>query len=182
MHSDEEGRVYDELLVTLVRAGNKRAADRLAARWYPRLLRTARRLLGDQGEAQDAVQDAWTGICRGWMGLSDPAKFPVWAFSILHRKCADRLRHTIRDRTHLCDVENVAVATPAQADDRSALEQAFGRLSADHREVAVLFFAEGLTLHEISVVTAVPVGTVKSRLFTARHQLRALLKGDDDVQ
>ena len=38
-------RIYDELLVTMVRSGDARAAGRLAARWQPRLMRAARRIL-----------------------------------------------------------------------------------------------------------------------------------------
>lgn len=50
-------RIFDELLVTQVWSGNRSAAERLAARWQPRLLRTARRLLGDDEIARGAVQD-----------------------------------------------------------------------------------------------------------------------------
>ena len=45
--SPDAGRLYDELLVTLVQTGDRRAGERLAIRWQPRLARTARRLLGD---------------------------------------------------------------------------------------------------------------------------------------
>ncbi|MGB3625085.1 MAG: sigma-70 family RNA polymerase sigma factor, partial [Henriciella sp.] len=89
--SDDTGRIYDELLVTLARTGDRAAGERLAARWQPRLMRTAGRLLRDEDQAREAVQEAWSGICRGWMGLNDPRKFPAWAFGILHRKCADRI-------------------------------------------------------------------------------------------
>ena len=53
--ADETGRVFDELLVTLARAGDRRAGERLAARWPPRLLRTARRLLRDKGFPEAAL-------------------------------------------------------------------------------------------------------------------------------
>ena len=70
----ETDRVYDELLITLARSGDRRAGERLAARWQPRLLHTARRLLRDDEQARDAVQEAWAGICRGWLTLNDPAQ------------------------------------------------------------------------------------------------------------
>src|SRR5690606_29022104 len=84
--------------VTLVRSGDGRAAERLAARWQPRLLRAARRMLGEPEEAREAVQEAWGGICRGWLRLSDPAMFPAWAYGILARKCADRIRRMSGER------------------------------------------------------------------------------------
>jgi RNA polymerase sigma factor (sigma-70 family) len=88
----ETDRVYEELLLVLVRSGDRDAAERLAARWQPRLIRTARRLLQDEEQAREAVQEAWAGIARGWGRMADPARFPAWAFSILHRRCADRIR------------------------------------------------------------------------------------------
>ena len=83
MAQNETERVFDELLVTLVQSGDRRAGERLAARWQPRLIRTARRLLRDDEAARDAVQEAWIGIFRGAAALADPARFPAWAFGIL---------------------------------------------------------------------------------------------------
>ena len=62
MTANQTQRVFDEYLVTLARSGDRRAANRLAARWYPRLMRTAMRLLADRNEAEEAVQEAWAGI------------------------------------------------------------------------------------------------------------------------
>jgi DNA-directed RNA polymerase specialized sigma24 family protein len=58
-------RVYDELLVRLATGGDRAALARLAVRWQPRLVRTARRLLRDDDQARDAVQDTWLAVCRG---------------------------------------------------------------------------------------------------------------------
>ena len=177
MSQGNTDRVYDELLVTLVRAGNAGAGERLAARWQPRLLRTARRLLNDPEQAKDAVQEAWVGICRGWMSLDDPAKFPAWAFSILHRKCADRIRVVQKQRAHETD----AVAdAPIRSGVESAISvsQAFSQLNPEMRAAAVLYFGEGLTLAEIATATGVPVGTAKSRIFHARQKLKAILDGE----
>ncbi|MBD0426605.1 RNA polymerase sigma factor [Aquisalinus flavus] len=179
MTQTQTDRVYDELLVTLIKAGEAGAAERLAARWQPRLIRVARRLLRDDDQAREAVQEAWTGICRGWHGLSDPAKFPAWAFGILHRKCADRIRHEQRSRArHDSGADPLALPVMAGAEDHAAITQALGMLSPDHRTAAILYFGEGLTLAEIAIATGVPTGTAKSRIFHARQRLKTLLKGD----
>jgi RNA polymerase sigma-70 factor (ECF subfamily) len=171
--------VIDQLLLMEARAGNRQAADRLAARWLPRLARTARRLLRDEELAQEAVQEAWIGICRGWVRLNDPAKFPAWAFGILHRKTADMLRRRVRERQHFTSDENLPESSiNANAEDRTAIDQAFATLSDEHRFIAILFFGEGLTLDEIARAADVPVGTAKSRLFHARQQLKATLTGE----
>ncbi len=177
--ADQSSRVFDELLVTLARGGDVRAAERLAARWRPRLLRTARRLIGDADKAEDAVQEAWAAISAGWPALSDPAKFPAWAFGILRRKCIDAIRRASRDRHRLTPLNGHEIGAPAsRAETLTALDQAFAALTPDHRVAAILFFGEGLALSEIAAATGAPLGTVKSRLFHARRHLKAVLQGE----
>ncbi|MHA7859268.1 MAG: RNA polymerase sigma factor [Henriciella sp.] len=179
MAGQETERVYDELLVTLARSGDRAAANRLAARWYPRLMRTALRLIQDRSDAEEAVQEAWAGICRGWPRLSDPAMFPGWAFGILRRKCVDRIRKSQTERNRTAPIEAAPEPSqPARGELRVEIDQALAGLSDDHRLAAILYFGEGLSLNEIAAVTDVPVGTAKSRIFNARQHLKSRLKGE----
>lgn len=179
MAGQDTERVYDELLVTLARSGDQKAANRLAARWYPRLMRTALRLVQDRSEAEDAVQEAWAGICRGWPRLSDPAMFPGWAFGILRRKCVDRIRKVQSDRNRTAPLDSAPEPSqPARGELQVEIDQALASLSDDHRLAAILYFGEGLSLNEIAAVTGVPVGTAKSRIFNARQHLKSRLKGE----
>ena len=179
MAGQKAERVYDELLVTLARSGDRKAANRLAARWYPRLMRTALRLVQDRSDAEEAVQEAWAGICRGWPRLSDPAMFPGWAFGILRRKCVDRIRKAQIQRNRTVPLEAAPEPSqPARGELQVEIDQALATLSDDHRLAAVLYFGEGLSLHEISAVTGVPLGTAKSRIFNARQHLKSCLKGE----
>lgn len=174
-------RRYDALLVGLVKMGNRRAAERLAARWYPRLLQTARRLLRDQDQAHEAVQESWLGICRGLRSLREPEHFPAWAYGILHRKCADRIRLAQKYRR----ADATDGIPPPPADDRDidqqlVLDAAISSLPDPLRAVVLLYFVEGLTLLEIAYALKIPVGTVKSRLFTARASIKSIIQGDDE--
>lgn len=169
---------FDELLVTLVLGGDRAAGDRLAARWYPRLLRTARRLTGDGDAARQAAQESWLAIWRGLPTLREPARFAPWAFGIVRRKCADGLRQTVAARSRSSEVEVDTIEAASTPDDALAIRQAFASLSPDHRLAAHLHFVERLTLAEIAEVQAIPLGTAKSRLFHARRQLKQAL-GDD---
>ena len=179
MAGQDTERVYDELLVTLARSGDQKAANRLAARWYPRLMRTALRLVRDRNEAEEAVQEAWAGICRGWPRLSDPAMFPGWAFGILRRKCVDRIRKVQSDRNRSAPLEAAPEPSqPPRGELQVEIDQALAGLSEDHRLAAILYFGEGLSLNEIAAVTGVPVGTAKSRIFNARQHLKSRLKGE----
>lgn len=175
MATSDTGRVYDELLVILVQANDGRAAVRLAARWQPRLLRTARRLLRDEDAARDAVQEAWLGILRGVVSLRDPAAFPAWAFGILHRRCVDCIRRSGRERGAPLPEPRAATG----CEDRIAIDQAMAALSPEQRAAAQLHFGEGLTLAEVATATGVPLGTAKSRIFHARRRLAAALSGDE---
>lgn len=167
------GAVMDEYLIALAWSGDRHAVGRLAARWHPRLLRTARRLLGDKELAQAAVQESWVAILRGLGRLRDPARFPAWAFGILRRKCADRIRVRQRERDRTAVLDDNQAVTAAAADDQVAILQAFSRLPADQRLAAHLFYREGLSVAEIADVSGAPKGTVKSRLFHARRKLKA---------
>ncbi|MBX7501980.1 sigma-70 family RNA polymerase sigma factor [Qipengyuania sp. YG27] len=171
-------RIYDELLVTLVQSGDRRAGERLAARWQPRLARTARRLLAEDEAALAAVQEAWLSILRGIGSLRDPARFAPWAFGILRRRCADRIRRAQAERARSGESAHEP-ALPASAEEAVAIRQAFAALPPDQRLAAQLFFVEGLTLAEIAEVQEVPLGTAKTRLFHARRKLKAVLTGDD---
>lgn len=176
----DSGRVYDELLVLHVQNGDRRALERLASRWQPRLLRSARRFTGDDELAREAVQECWLGIVGGLHRLSDPAKFPGWAFTILRRRCADRIRtHSAqRPRSDALDETNEPTAGP-RGEDRAAIRQAFARLPEEQRVAATLFFVEQLKLDEIAVATEAPLGTVKSRIFAARKSLKQALDGHE---
>ena len=176
--SPDTGRLFDELLVTYAQSGDRRAADRLAVRWYPRLLRTAARLLQDGEMARTAVQEAWISILRGISGLRDPSRFAPWAFGILRRRCADQIKRAQkrREREGTVETEIGVTSDTAEALD---IRRAFDALPHDQRLAAQLFFVEGLTLAEIAEVQSVPIGTAKTRLFHARRKLKAALSGDD---
>lgn len=172
----DSGRVFDELLVLHAQGGDRRAMERLAMRWQPRLLRSARRFTGDDELAREAVQECWLGIARGIGRLRDPAKFPGWAFMILRRRCAERVnaRAAHRPRSEALDDANEPSAQ-ARGEDSMAIAQAFARLPEEQRVAATLFFVEQLKLDEIAEATGAPLGTVKSRIFAARKSLKEAL-------
>ncbi len=173
------GRIYDELLVLHVQAGDARALERLAARWQPRLLRSARRFTGHDELAREAVQESWLGIVGGVGRLRDPAAFPGWAFAILRRRCAERVRAQATSRASWALFDEASEpSASARGEDSAAIAQAFARLPEEQRVTATLFFIEQLKLDEIAMATGAPLGTVKSRIFAARKSLKLALEGD----
>ena len=169
------GQAFDELLITLIWSGDRRAKDRLVKRWQPRLLRAARRLMQDDDQAQTAVQECWISIFSSLHRLKYSARFAPWAFGILHRRCADLIRKSQRRRQLAERLSGGEQSPAAGQEDALAINQAFAKLPSDQRLAAHLHFVEGLTLVEIAEALSMPIGTAKSRLFRARHKLKAAL-------
>jgi RNA polymerase sigma factor (sigma-70 family) len=173
-------RVYDELLVLHAQAGDPRAFERLAARWQPRLLRSARRFTGHDEVAHEAVQESWIGIVSRIGQLREPARFPGWAFAILRRRCAERVRAQAESRARWSPLADAREPSSSpRGEDRMMIVQAFARLPEAQRVAATLFFVEQLKIDEIAAATGAPVGTVKSRIFAARNSLKMALEGRD---
>ena len=173
--------VLDEWLVASAKTGSELAFGQLVTRMTPRLLRHASHLLGDIDQAQDAVQDAWLGAARGLRGVEDPARFPAWMFALVSRRCADRVRRSVRDRRLAVQVADLR-GPPAEvngADQRLDLRHAVAGLPVEQRLVVSLHYGEGFGIDEIAAAHGLPPGTVKSRLFAARQTLKRFLEGDD---
>jgi RNA polymerase sigma-70 factor (ECF subfamily) len=177
----DPGTVLDEWLVASAKTGSEAAFAQLVTRWTPRLLRHASQLLGNTDQAQDAVQDAWAGAARGLRRLEDPARFPAWMFALVSRRCADRVRRSVRDRRLAVQVADLG-GPPAElngSDQRLDLRLAVAGLPVEQRLVVSLHYVEGFGIDEIAAAHGLPPGTVKSRLFTARQTLKRFLQGDD---
>ena len=178
-------RIYDEYLVACAAGGDRPALTRLVARWQPRLLRHAWRLLGDVEPARDAVQEGWIEIMRGLGRLDDVAAFPAWAYRIVSRRCQRRYRveplDCIDDQPEAAAPGHDVMPAGESAAELAIVLAAMARLPNAQRAALALFHGEDLSVAEIAVALDVPPGTVKTRLMHARRKLRALL-GDDDGQ
>ena len=170
----------DELVVVRCQLGERDAFDALITRWHPALSRYAMRLTGNAAIAGDVVQDVWLRVVRGLPRLRDAGKFRAWLFGIARRVLMDRLR--LRYSTPAFeDVDLMEIADDSaddgRAEDLVLLQAELDRLPMIERHVLVLFYLNELSLSEIAEIAAIPVGTVKSRLFRARHMLRTQLVG-----
>jgi len=180
----DASRVLDEFLVASVRAGDKAAFTQLAERWQPKLLAHAYRLMGDSEQARDVVQDGWVDIVRGVTKLKEPRLFPAWAYRIISRRAADKIKKLQRQRkiseaykAEPRSLSHSSGAIEARA-DASPLRRALADLPPKQRAAIALFYLEEFSVTEISIALSVPAGTVKTRLMTARANMRAHLEGD----
>jgi RNA polymerase sigma-70 factor (ECF subfamily) len=143
----------------------------------PRLRRYARALLGDDGEADDLIQDTLERALarlQQWRDGDNPRK---WLFSILHNLHVDGLRRKSRRPPHV-GLESLGVDQSAPAADGTSgrdLDRALHLLSVEQRQVVLLVGLEGLSYAETAEVLDIPVGTVMSRLARGRDRLRNLM-------
>jgi RNA polymerase sigma-70 factor (ECF subfamily) len=176
---DTDPRI-DALLAVRCQLGEREAFDALIRRWAEPLRRYVARVAGDAQAAEELVQEIWLRVVQGIGRLQDPLKFRPWLFGIAHRRLMDELRG--RYAPQAAEVELDALAAEAPDADRELvareLERGLARLPAGERDVLSLFYLEELSLADVAQVLAVPVGTVKSRLFRARQLLRHQLTGE----
>lgn len=177
----------DEALVALIASGQADAVGLLYQRYGRPAYSLARRICGDGGIAEDAVQEAFLALWRD-PGRFDPSRggFGSWLLTLVHHKAVDAVRKesSIRRRTvSVGDGEGWNVP-PGPGADQPALSsvvarevrEALARLPADQRQALALAYYGGYTQREVAAITGVPIGTVKSRMFTGVQRLRRLLQ------
>lgn len=140
--------------------------------------RTARLLLRNEHDAQDATQDALVAAWRARGSLRNPERVAAWFSRTLLNVCRERLRRHARRRTVPLDGDHIHSRLDAfgAVGERDAIERAFVALNADQRIVVVLRYYQDLTIEDIARLIEVPPGTVKSRLHHSLAKLRSMLE------
>ncbi len=164
-------QIIDEILVLDCQAGRAQAMEILVSRWHRRLWQHAYRLVGDTDAAWDITQQSWLTIIKGLRKLREPAHFKAWAYRITTSKAVDWIRKD-RRRNHVTTeaAQDRQRRPAADGDVKELLE----KLDVKKKAVLSLYYFEQLTVTEISIVLKVPKGTVRSRLHSAREELRHL--------
>jgi RNA polymerase sigma factor (sigma-70 family) len=142
--------------------------------------RLARAILLDDGEAEDAVQEASLAAWRRQGSLRDPARFDIWFDRILVNQCRDQLRRRKRSvQLAPPPVGFEAAAAPLDTGTDAELDAAIAALDADHRVVVVMRYWQDRTVEDIADRLGIPAGTVKSRLHNALKRIRSQLEARD---
>lgn len=174
----------EEALVIRCQLGDRQAFAALLTRWLTPLHRFLWSVCGSRDGADELAQEVWLRVLRGLPTLRDAARFRAWLFGIAHRVLADvhSARHLSPDAAEDAAAAELRTDSEWQQDpaaagrlDAQALAHGLSHLLLQEREVLTLFYLEGMSLAEVATVLAIPIGTVKSRLFRARSAMRALL-------
>lgn len=140
--------------------------------------RVAYGVLRHREDAQDVAQEAFAKAYRSFHQLRDRERFRAWLVRMTWRMAIDwqRARKRRVAREEQIEVETAVSGDPAQARERAEfLWRAIDELSDKLRLVIVLAGIEGHDIGEVAALLELPAGTVKSRLFAARQQLKERL-------
>lgn len=189
-------------LLERLKADDDAAYAEAVRRYGPRLLVVTRRLLGQEQDAQDAVQDAFLSAFRGIQNFQGDARLSTWLHRIAVNASLMKLRtkrrrpetaiedllpkfredgHRVQDRGPWMMTLDYAVQ---QREVQEQVRLAIDRLPEAYKEVLTLRDIEGLSTEETAQRLGVTDGAVKTRLHRARLALRELLdkfmRGEED--
>lgn len=174
--------IYDELLVVRCQRKDVAAWDELVRRYHDRLYYFIHRLIGDDDQAALLLQDVWLRVLRNLATLKQSERLAAWLYTIARRVVVTHYRNEYLNTRVPFNEESLQIREDAGREDKLPFENAelvhFGlqRIGWIEREVLTLHFLQDLSIDEIAQVLEVPPGTVKSRLFRARRELRDVLQ------
>ena len=185
---DVQPRVESELIAS-GRKGDRQALSELFERHYASSVRIARRILGSNDDALDAVQAAYLAAFQHLDEFRGEAAFGTWVTRIVTNQCFAHLRRPERRRLAMNLEDSGAVDAAIAFANRTlspedlafrdqiinAHSNATGELPKGYQEVYTLCFVSGLSVREAARVLGLTVSAAKTRLFRARHWVHAAI-------
>ena len=174
----------DEELLGLVARSDDAALAELYDRYSRSAYGLALRVLRDRALAQDAVQEGFLAVWRNAGKFeAERAKPSTWILTLVHRRAVDLVRREQRRRGEPLESAPMAAGeeTSEQAElreRRRRVQAALGQLPELERQSLELAYYGGLTQSQLAEQLRIPIGTVKSRMFSGLRRLRNLL-GED---
>ena len=171
----------DHRLLTLMAGGDETAFREFYGRHVKTALSLALRVLRDRNLAEDAVQEAFVAAWRqAGSYRAARAKPASWLLTFVHRRAVDQVRRQERRSGEQLEIETLG--GPAAEDEtitglptRAWIRAGLDRLPARDRELLELAYGAGLTQTEIAEHLEAPLGTIKSRTYTALQRLNGAL-------
>lgn len=194
-----DASLSDADIAKRISGGDHHAFALLMRRHNRALYRTARSILKDDAEAEDALQDAYLQAYRAMDRYRGESSLSTWLTRIVVNEAIARSRKTSRraeiirldgdsapEYTSMeADMDDISIEQPEQAairaQARSLLERKIDALPETFRTVFVLRAVEELTVEETASCLGIPDATVRTRFFRARSMLRESLSREFDL-
>lgn len=178
---------WERQLVSGIRNGDEGAFQELFRRFQGNIYGTALRILKEEQAAWDALQETLVNIHRACHKFRGDSKLSTWINRITINVCLEMIRRNRKHRRNLdgdvsewVHLEDASQRTPyeelCRTDIRKRVRAGISALNERHRKVVWLHDLEGFTIREIAESLKVAEGTIKSRLFYGRRQLRQRLE------
>lgn len=185
----------DQEIVALARDGREAAYRELIHRYERPVFSLIYRMVRDRALAEDLAQDTFVKVLNALESYRPEYKFSSWIFKIANNVAIDQLRRRELDTLSLDGAPDARTkeeieATALQAVDRTEtplaelesrelggiIEEAIARLRPEYRACILLRHVEGRSYEEIAEALDLPLGTVKTYIHRARHELREYLE------
>jgi RNA polymerase sigma-70 factor (ECF subfamily) len=185
----------DADVARLAQQGREAAFRELVRRYERPVFSLVFRMVRDSATAEDLAQDTFIKVLNHIDKYRPEFKFSSWLFKIANNVAIDHLRRRQLDTISMDGSPNAATASDIEATsfdiaDRSesaldqmeakelgsAIERAIGALRPEYRSCIMLRHVEGRSYEEIAATLDLPLGTVKTYIHRARHQLREALE------
>jgi RNA polymerase sigma-70 factor (ECF subfamily) len=166
-------------------AGSTEAFRALVERYHHGLYRLGLRMLGDQAEAEDVVQETFTRAYKRLDGFDSNYRLSTWLYRIALNICRDHLKSPRRkEQPRVVDSQFPPSGESAPRADKQVesarmaerVHNALARLSPSYREIIVLKDLQEMSYPEIREITGTPVTALKIRAIRARAKLREVLE------
>ncbi len=170
---DLEERKRERAWLDRCAIGDERAIRWVLDKYRERVIRLATHVLHNPREAEDVAQEAFVKAFRQIGQFRGDSGFYAWLYRIVINLCLDKMRRK-SSTSELPLEESICnfVAINPDVEKRLSVEQVLNSLTPPMRAALILREVEGLEYSEIADVLAIPLGTVRSRLNTAREQFR----------
>lgn len=186
-----EARLIERLV-----ARDERAFNELVRAYGRRVSTLVLRMIGSRTEAEDLTQEVFVQVFKSIGTFRGDAKLSTWIYRIAINLCKNRskylrVRHTgaqdeleaVAERVPLGEARHANVAQIERPDEAMAgkqveriVQEAILKIEPAFRECLVLRDVEELSYEEIEQITGLAAGTVKSRIFRARAQLKEIVE------
>lgn len=184
----------DNEIIERIRDGAKHYYARLVDRYKDRAYTLAVRMLKNKEDAEEAAQDAFIRAYNALNRFEGKARFGTWFYRILYNVCLTRLgkrkeefqRLDYNDNIDYNELESAFTASGYNEYETNDMiefvKKTMEELPEKYQTILSLFYFQDLSHEEISEVTQLPIGTIKTHLFRARAILQQLLQSAEGGQ
>ncbi|HLZ80185.1 MAG TPA: RNA polymerase sigma factor [Ktedonobacteraceae bacterium] len=177
----------DAQLIRRIVGGDQHALSDLFIHYRQPLFHYLLQFTTDHGLAEELLQDIFVAVWRNAYTFAGKSAVKAWLFGIARRRACKTLCRRELSFTDLAGLETMPANDPEPEASLLArmahaeLMETIACMTVVQREVLLLVFMHGFSYQEVADILDVPIGTVKSRLSSAKRSLRKLLEGGEEM-